>query len=128
MGYCGLEGWSASDMAADTVSFTIDAMVKVLKREIKDKGNSYNTDGVINVAFFNESFIYPLRKEYGGLYNEGLIKLLDSCRVKLEKKIEKASKESNEDWGDKANKDMHIKAYKRLLKKLNATLEEMDCQ
>lgn len=126
MGYCGLDSWGASDMAADAVSSTIDAMVKVLKREIKDKGNEYNTDGILNVAFFNESFIYPARKEYGGVYSEGLVKLLDDCRVKLEKKIKKASKESNEDWGDKANKDMHIKAYRRLLRKLKATLEEME--
>ena len=48
-GFSGLSV-GGSDAASDAAYAVIKAIVTELRRQLKDKGNQYNTDGVMNVA------------------------------------------------------------------------------
>lgn len=112
MGYMGLGCVCDSDLASDLAANTFTAMTKVLKKALKEKGNRFNTDGVVNVALFIEEHLNP--KNY---YGDDMDTLINDVKKLLKEKIE-ITKEA--DWNDdKEGKKYHLKCYKRMLKNLN---------
>jgi hypothetical protein len=107
MGYMGLSCISDSDGAA-SVAFVADAaLVKVLRKQLKERGNEWNTGGVENVAIYLEERIKDTS------CSEELSQLVTDVIVKLETLIEKTA-----EWEDSGNKRMHINSYKRMVKSL----------
>lgn len=125
MGYSGLQDVSDSDGASDLAGFAIDAIVPQLKKGLREEGNEFNTSGPVNVALFNEAYLYPVRKKLNCV-GEKLLVVLESTRTRLKKEIVDSEKVSTEDWGGASNKRMHLTAYRRLLKKLDAVIEEIE--
>jgi hypothetical protein len=121
MGYMGLKAWGESDLAAGATSSAIKALVKSLRESLKEKGNSYNTEGPVNVALFFEAFIVPLKDEYNECYVDELYKLAEDTAKKLKKIIKQAEKA---DWDDSGNKADHLQAYKRMLKSVEKIKEK----
>lgn len=119
MGYMGLDTYSDSDKAWDLSMVAINAMVDKLNEGLKEKGNSFNTKGPVNVALFFEAFIIPLEDEYSN--NDQIVMLAKKTRDAL-KDIRNKSNEL--DWEDENNKKDHIEAYDRMLKSLNKFLLE----
>jgi hypothetical protein len=106
-------------MASDLVHDVMDAVAKTLKKELKNKANEYNTCGVVNVALYNEAFIYPNRNEF---FHLELMEVLVQTVDELKKIITKAKKVPECDW---PAKQMHVRAYERLLRKLNSSIESL---
>jgi len=116
MGYMGLESYGCSDGAFDAAWTAIDAMVKSLEENLDtDKGNCYNTCGIVNVALFFEAFIIP-NGEFVNSYTS-LHKLAKKTLKQLKKKIKQDDKR---DWGDTSNKKMHMDAYNRMADSLRS--------
>jgi len=122
MGYSDLT-LSGSDEAAELAGSIESCMVKILEKELKMTTNEYNTDGIINVAMFFDECIIPCK--YWGIsaYDDGLIRLAEKTAKKLKKRIDDTVKD---DWDDKANKRMHLTAYRRLLRRLRKFLADWD--
>ncbi len=112
----------ASDLAHDTIS----AMVKELKKGLKEKGNSDNTGGTENVAMFLCEFVYPANNGYSSVYHETLVRLVTDTITGVEYIID-AMKYEKENWDDMDSWQEHIVTYrrwKRKLKKLSSILDE----
>jgi hypothetical protein len=109
MGYMGLKHWGESDMAADLAHHAEQSLVKVLRKGLKEKGNEYNTPGPINVALFLEATIKDAH------YNDELSRLILDTIELLEKLIAKTKREK---WNDDSNKQMHMRAYRRMVRNL----------
>lgn len=62
MGYSGLHDYSDSDLAFDLAGFAFDAVGKELRKGLKETGNEFNTSGFVNVALFNEAYLYPVER------------------------------------------------------------------
>lgn len=109
MGYMGLKHWVDSDSAADLTANAEKALVKVLRKGLKEKGNEYNTPGPVNVALFLEATIKNAD------YNDDLSKLILDTIGLLEKLIAATEREK---WDEARNKRMHLNAYRRMVKNL----------
>jgi hypothetical protein len=92
-------------------------IIKTLNQEIREDGNEYNTDGIINVALFLADCINK-----GWIYGE-MERYIDSFIPLFEKYIESQSNVSDKAWNGKANKDKHIKAYKDILARITKVRE-----
>ena len=125
MGYSGLHDYSDSDLAFDLAGFAFDAVGKELRKGLKETGNEFNTSGFVNVALFNEAYLYPVREKLHGV-GEKLLVVLQTARKGLEKELGAGLKVSPEDLGGIANKRMHMNAYRRMLRKLNVVIEEIE--
>jgi len=123
MGYSGLTNVQDSDSASDMTADITDAIAKVLSKHLSENDNEFNTSGAVNVGLFNESILYPVRNSLGW-GNDKLEKVLQRARKKLEKELESGKKTSAEDWNGGDNKQMHLRAYKRMLNKLDEVIEE----
>lgn len=120
MGYMGLNTIGESDGASDFVSGIMDKIAEECEKEIKDNANCYNTPGCVNIALFAEAF---LMKE--PLYGDGaLIKVLKKTATKLKAKLVEMNKA--EDWDPRphSGKDMHVKAYERMISNLKKIIEQ----
>jgi hypothetical protein len=109
MGYMGLKHWVDSDMAADLAANAEKALVKVLRKGLKEKGNEFNTPGPVNVALFLEATIKDAD------YSDDLSKLILDTIGLLEKLIVEFKQEK---WDDPSNKRMHMTALGRMVKNL----------
>lgn len=89
---------SAADLWSDAHGASLAALVKVLKRGMRDRGNSYNTPGFINVALIIAEKLSVEDIDN----NHELEKLVSDCYEELVK---------NNDWS-------HLKGYKKLVKKI----------
>jgi hypothetical protein len=118
MGYMGLKHFQESDLASDSAYMMVGVMVKQLEKELKEKGNEFNTAGPENVAMIFEALIIPLTKEYH--YYDDLIQLADKTKKLLEDKV---NKDKKSDWDSASNRNMHINAYKRMIKSLEKFIE-----
>ena len=114
MGYFGLSHYQQSDMASDFVYTVLEAIAEKCEKQLKLKENVYNTDGATNIALFAESFLMDV--EYHS--DSRIIKVLIKARDQLIE-MAKETKES-EPWRDK---DMHVKAYARMIKNLNKIID-----
>lgn len=121
MGYSGLENVNCSDSAADALHSAMTAMVKSLKESIRESedDNIWNTSGVVNVALINESIIQPNADFFWE--HQDLVKLLHRVRTGIIKELAEIRKA--EPWDDK---QMHIAAYKRMIRNLEKTLDAID--
>lgn len=99
------------------------ALAKSLKKSLKEKGNDFNTEGVVNVALFFEEFIVPLTQQYAEAYSDELNDVARKVVKKLEKLIE-ASK--SVEWLTPDNKKYHLKAYNRMLRNMNKFIKKGD--
>jgi hypothetical protein len=109
MGYMGLNSWIDSDNAAAFVNNALFSMAKLVQKELKNKDNAYNTPGFVNVALWAESFLpddFVYRDQDLGVQLLRAIEMLEKELVDLKKE---------KDWG---SKDMHVTAYKRMIKSL----------
>jgi len=113
-----------SDLASSCAYGVIDAMVKVLRRELEEEpGNAYNTSGVINVALFFEEIIVPNRQAY---HSEALVQLASDTLELLEKN-ELSWAHDKSLWTDEEGRLDHLARYKELqgaLKLFVATHDE----
>lgn len=116
MGYMGLDCVNDSDRASDLAYTVFKAMAKELRKGLKEAGNEYNTNGVVNVALFIEEYLEPQNFHY----QEEVINLVKDTRTELEKHIHKSD---TAEWDSEKNKAWHMKAYNRMLKNLNKFLE-----
>lgn len=116
MGYMGLDCWQDSDSAADSHSMVMDAIAKQLRKEMKDKGNCYNTDGPVNVALILED-MFINEGTVRSLYSDGdIIKLATDVRDIMATKLKECI---DGDWDEH---DMHKDAYNRMVCNLNKLL------
>lgn len=123
MGYMGLENWVDSDTASDFVFVLFKEMAKLCEKELKDPGNSCNTSGLVNVALFHEDFIHPIRKRIAATCNDKFLDMLNKTAEQMKQEIARID---TEEWDSEANKDWHLSAYRRMLKKLNETIKCFD--
>ena len=115
MGYMGLDSYGDSDEAANFV-FTIEAAVgKLCKKELKNRANSYNTSGWVNIGLFAEKWL----KDVSIYSDTDLYRSLVKARDMIKEDIEDIKKA--EDWG---SKDMHLTAYRRIVKNLNKIIKK----
>lgn len=115
MGYFGLDHYNDSDCASDFVSIIENAIGELCEKELADSSNCYNTAGWINIGLFAEVWLKDI-----SIYSEGVLySSLIKARDLIKKDIEKIEKESNE-WRDK---DMHLKAYSRIINNLDKIIE-----
>ena len=124
MGYMDLDSYDGSDSAFDMVINVMDVMANSLKHELDtEKGNEYNTCGIVNVALFFEAFIIP-NDEFNNTFNDSsLHALAEKTLKKLNKKIKNDNKL---DWDNETNKNMHMNAYKRMSKSLKKFLSRLE--
>jgi len=106
MGYSGLESVYASDSAADFVGgIIVPSLIENLKKEIEtNKGNKYNTDGVVNVSLFLVEFILPGQWRDSDLINFVRNKVLP----KLEEKIKRTEEAK---WESAENQAYHLSHF-----------------
>jgi len=112
MGYMGLDSWHASDNAADLRSEMLCAAARVLEKNVGMRDNPYNTSGDVNVALIleDESIFGNMSEDERGYFRKAALLAIKS----LEKKIADAGEYDKSD----GNTDMHIKAFKRMVKSL----------
>jgi hypothetical protein len=108
MGYMGLNHWEESDEAADFFYEISKSVDKLVKKELKNRANCYNTAGEINVALLIEDD----KIDVGSLEDDTLKELVE----RLSKVLKTTSSET---WEDLKSQKEHINAYKRLLKNIN---------
>lgn len=109
MGYMGLDSYGDSDMASDFVSSIIDKIGKECKKELKNTANEFNTSGHINIALMAEAFLKDIP-----IYHESVLySVLIVARARIKSDLEEAKNVTA--WRDR---DMHVKAYKRMIKNL----------
>jgi hypothetical protein len=118
MGYMGLANWGASDGAASATYRMQGDMVKRLRGALRGKGNTYNLSGAVNVALIVESFITPIAKQFKDC--DDLLEVLRVTHDKLANEIMLAKEQA---WNNESNKRTHIKAYWRLLRSLQKSIQ-----
>ncbi len=85
MGFCGLNHWVDSDMAAGTFDVLMRKILKDLHKEVKTKDNEFNTSGPENVLLImNSLFRDP---EIVDSYQDELAQLFQRCTRILEKDL-----------------------------------------
>ena len=122
MGYSGLSSWGDSDNAAAAMLDASEALAKSLTKSLKEKGNEFNTEGVVDVALFFESFVVPTGDNYTS--SEKMVALANKLVKKLEKLIKQSKKADC--WDGAENKRMHIHAYQRMLKNVSKFLARVE--
>lgn len=110
MGYMGLKHWGDSDRAADAYGAMIKQLIDSLNKELNEKGNGYNTCGVVNVALIIEDGLLETVPEFYIIEDFHHKKLLDGLRdlISSTDESEKAA------WDDEDNRLEHRAAYKRM--------------
>ena len=115
MGYMGLDSYHDSDEAFDFVATIEKAIGTHCKKELKNKANSYNTVGWVNIGLFAEAWLKDVSIYTDTDLYRSLVKARDMIKEDI-KDIEKT-----EDWG---SKDMHLNAYRRIVKNLNKIIKK----
>jgi hypothetical protein len=108
-----------SDTASDAAYVVTEAMVVALKKEFKEKGNSYNTGGVENVAMIFHQHLVP--GNFARLFNDHLYDMALKTLDALEKLIKRTNKEK---WEDRGNKEYHLACYKDWQKSLKKFIKD----
>ena len=107
-----------SDAAADAAHNAFSSLAKVFREEIKDKGNCFNTSGVVNVALWFEAFVVDNLEGWCKLAGNPLYEVAVECRdILVESEIKPAEKKSN--WDDEQNRVYHLTRYRELRNALN---------
>lgn len=124
MGYMGLNTITDTDMAADLTAKALKAVAKELKKGLKEKGNSLNTEGCVNVSlFFEQCFC---RSNDPCIYlDENLKAVATEAKGKVDELISETNKEKDK-WEDSANYREHISAYLRMSNNLKKFLEKSE--
>jgi len=125
MGYMGLDHVNDSDGAADLAIDITDAMVKVLRRGLKEKGNDFNPDGCVNVALFFRDFILPCTAVHYRT-DDGLKKLAEETIELLNTNIENASVKNKGEWDSESNRKYHLTEYRKMKRNLLGYLRKCD--
>lgn len=133
MGYCGLESSEASDTASDFLWNISDAVAKHITKELKDKGNEFNTSGAVNCAFFVSEILLPALmscydNEHGSSFviNENLIKSIKSVKKELKKEIKASDSKHKDDWDDESNRLEHHNRFKELMYDIDEYLDHAE--
>ena len=106
-----------SDMASDCAANAVQAMVKSLKKSLKDDGGEFNTDGPVNVALFFSEML-AVDSDWAGY--EELVSLARSASEGMSKIIKSAENDgcwkdevtARGDW--KMTRLEHIERYREL--------------
>jgi hypothetical protein len=142
MGYMGLSNWIQSDGAAD-FRYTLQEVFKknlkkgqkaltkavrdLICKEIKDKGNCYNTDGGINIALVMEDEGSPAESfDDDGLGTPKFSNLLTKKEFALIlKSLDSSIDETKkiDEWTDKENAFWHRDNYKRMKKSVTKKMK-----
>jgi len=110
-----------SDMASDASSFATGAMVAVLRKELSNKANEYNTPGPVNVALYFSERLIP-----GGFHQDfhpGLTKLAEDTLHDLELHYIACEKA---EWDDAESKAEHMSVYGRLVNELKKFIADSE--
>lgn len=114
MGYSGLSSWMDSDEASDFRLTIADSLNKLVKKELKNRANEFNTNGIVNISLLIEGKTFD-----ANLLDE---KNRENLLLGLQKMIKEASAKNN-NW-DEGNRLFHLNAYKRLLKSVNKNITD----
>ena len=130
MGYCGLESSGASDTASGFLWTVSDAVAKQIIKELKDKGNEFNTSGAVNCAFFVSEILLPslmscYENDHGSSFviNENLINAIKSVKKELQKEIKSSDSKHKDYWDDEANRIEHHNRFKELMADIDEYLD-----
>jgi len=126
VGYFNLRKCGESDGYADLAIGLCQSIAKLLKREVKDRGNDCNPSGAVNIGLFNEAFILPIAKTYALHDQEEIGEVLKTAHAKILKEIARGQKMSADDWGGASSKRMHLNAFTRMAKNLETTLKILE--
>jgi hypothetical protein len=126
MGYTGLKSVFDGDDAAGLAYMYVDAMTKLLRVGLKEKGNSVNPSGAVNIALFTESFILPVAEKISWTETEDLLEVLRNAFAKLDDELNEGTGLSADEWGGNSNKVMHLRAYSRLLTNLAKAIHTIE--
>jgi hypothetical protein len=122
MGYMGLDSWGDSDGAADLFSDATDAVIAVLRKGLEEEGNAYNTDGPVNVALVAED-MFMRNGDVSHIYSDEAHKLLTEVVKRLKKAHLKMHTIPVGDWD---GKDMHVKAYERMIANMTKIINSLE--
>jgi hypothetical protein len=141
MGYMGLSYWGDSDGAAD-FRFTLQdvfeknlkkgqkaltkAVRNLIREELKDEGNSYNTDGGVNIALVMEDEGSPGDTEWEDPGTPVFSNLLTKKEFALIlKSLDSSIDETKnvDEWTDKENAFWHRDNYKRMKKSVTKKMK-----
>lgn len=112
---------NGSDMAADMASFATSAMVRVLRKELSNKANEYNTPGPVNVALFFEERLIP--GGFGQDFHSDLTKLAEETLELLEQHYIACD---GAEWDDATHKNEHMGAYKRMINSMKKFIKDSE--
>lgn len=111
-----------SDAAADAVADIERGIIKHLREIMKVKENSVNTDGIINAAaIVCDCFSQGPYWGRNAFYLHDFIE--KTLLPRLKKYILEQENVSVEEWNGEKNKSEHIRAYRKLLRKLVSLME-----
>lgn len=127
MGYSGLKTWGECD--DNGAHFIHKDINKALKSTLRDKGNEFNPSGAVKVGLLNEAFVLPIAKQlshadfvYEKDGTESIVPVLKRAVEGLEDELELLNNGTNDDWGGRSNREMHRRAYMRILKNLRTSI------
>lgn len=112
MGYTDLSV-GGSDTASDLACSMVSAMVQVLRSELKEPHNEFNTPGVLNVAMVLEELVFQFEE-----YDHKDLTLLVKDTLEGMQLLRKKSQNSK--WKSEKNKQEHISEFDELIKILTA--------
>ena len=105
-----------SDGAADFVYGLGQKLISLLRKQEKVKENTYNTDGILNVALTIQDCFNSK-----GWSNNPLIDYAESFIPRFEKWIEQQTKA---EWDDEINRAEHLKAYRNILSNIKRIVKD----
>lgn len=124
MGYMGLKSINDSDLAADLTAKVLKEVAKELKKGLKEKGNSLNTEGCVNVSLFFEQ-CFCCSNDPCIYLDENLKAIATETKGKIDKLIFETIKEKDE-WEESSNYQYHVSAYRRMVNNLKKFLEKSE--
>ena len=110
-----------SDTAAGFQCDLARTIINQLERQENVKENTYNTDGMINVALILQDNFATLGWQYTPMteYIHGFI-------GRFQKYIDEQAERSDEEWDGEENKREHLTVWRKILNCLQTNVKRMD--
>ena len=114
-----------SDLAAGVMYDIIDAVIKNLRKALREEGNEYNTSGAVNVGLFFEEVICKNTVPWIG--NADLYKIAEMTRDRLDTmEIPGAQAANRENWDSESNRKEHLSRYRAIRRAVIKFIDHCD--